>query len=120
MYTAPPEFITGQIQDSLTLKEGESVIMELPYTASPAPKVTWEFNGQTLVPGRRITVDVIRNMTSACIGRVETSDAGTYTVTVENPYGKMTHNIRVKVFGESDVFFRHFIYCRKLKYNAIN
>lgn len=93
-----------QIHDSLTLKEGETIILELPYTASPAPRVTWEFNGQPLVAGRRVTVDVIRNMTSACIGRVEMSDAGTYSVTLENPYGKITHSIRVKVFGQYYTF----------------
>ena len=98
--TAAPEFSTEQIHETLTLKEGETVIMELPYSASPAPRVTWDFNGRPLVSSRRVTVDVIRNMTSACIGHVEMADAGTYTVTLENPYGKSTCSIKVKVFGK--------------------
>jgi len=102
--TAAPEFSTEQIHESLTLKEGETVIMELPYSASPAPRVTWEFNGRPLVSSRRVTVDVIHNMTSAGIGHVEMADAGTYTVTLENPYGKSTCSIRVKVFGKSRRF----------------
>jgi len=97
---AAPEFSTEQIHESLTLKEGETVILELPYSASPAPRVTWDFNGRPLVASRRVTVDVIRNMTSACIGHVEMADAGTYTVTLENQYGKSTCSIRVKVFGK--------------------
>jgi len=98
---AAPEFSTEQIHESLTLKEGETVIMELPFSASPAPRVTWDFNGRPLVSSRRVSVDVMRNMTSACIGHVDTSDAGTYTVTLENPHGKSTCSIRVKVFGQS-------------------
>lgn len=97
---AAPEFSTEQIHESLTLKEGETVILELPYSASPAPRVTWDFNGRPLVASRRVTVDVIRNMTSACIGHVEMSDAGTYTVTLENPFGKSTCSIKIKVFGQ--------------------
>ena len=97
---AAPEFSTEQIHESLTLKEGETVILELPYSASPAPRVTWDFNGRPLVSSRRVTVDVIRNMTSVCIGHVEMADAGTHTVTLENQFGKSTCSIRVKVFGE--------------------
>jgi len=40
-------------------------------------------------------------MTSACIGHVEMADAGTYTVTLENPFGKSTCSIKVKVFGKT-------------------
>jgi len=101
LFAAAPEFSKEQIYESLTLKEGETVIMELPYSASPAPRVTWDFNGRPLVSSRRVNVDVIRNMTSACIGHVEMADAGTYTVTLENAHGKSTCSIRVKVFGKS-------------------
>jgi len=81
--------------------------MDLPYSASPAPKVTWLFNGQPLVPSRRVTLDVIRNMTSACIGPLEMADAGTYTVTLENQFGKSTCSIGVKVsskYGNVAIF----------------
>ena len=112
--TAAPEFSTEQIHESLTLKEGETVIMELPYSASPAPRVTWDFNGRPLVSSRRVTVDVIRNMTSACIGHVEMADAGTYTVTLENSFGKSTCSIRVKVFGMSREYCFHPYHCPSL------
>jgi len=74
--------------------------MEIPFTASPAPKVTWELNRKTLEPSRRVTVDAITNMTSVCIGHVQMCDAGTYTVTLENQYGKVTLNIKVTVYGK--------------------
>ena len=63
--------------------------------------MTWELNKRPLEPSRRVTVDAIHGMTSACIGHVMTSDAGTYTVTLENPHGKVTINIKVTVYGES-------------------
>lgn len=94
-----------RIQDTLTLKEGDSVAIEIPYTGAPQPKVTWEFERKPLETSRRLTVDVIRNMTSACIGHVEMKDAGTYTVTLENQFGKVTLSIRVKVFGELCLIF---------------
>ena len=99
-HLGPPEFFIQKIKDSLTLKEGETLIIEIPYSAAPAPKVTWQKDGKTMEASRRLTLDVITNMTSICVGHVETGDAGEYVVTLENPFGKATLTINVKVFGE--------------------
>jgi titin len=44
-------------------------------------------------------MDIIRNMTSLCIGHVKVNDSGTYKLILENEHGKTTLNIKVKVVG---------------------
>ena len=80
---------------------GESRAIELQFTASPQPRVTWKKNGETLIETRRLKVDSIYNMTSLVLGHAEKGDAGTYSLTLNNPHGTATLNVKVTVLGES-------------------
>ena len=82
------------------LKEGESIAIEIPFTASPQPKVSWEHNKGMVDVGRRIKCDTIRNMTSLCIGKIKVADAGTYQCTLSNKHGKCTISIHITVHGK--------------------
>ena len=86
MFSAPPGSFAVRSSDDLVLKEGENVAMESPPSPPPPmPKVTWEFNKRPLETSRRVTVDAVSAMTSACIGHVTKADEGTYSVTLEEP-----------------------------------
>ena len=95
----PPEFQIDRIKKSVTLKEGETVSIEIPFSCWPAPKVAWCLNRSPLYPGGHVTYNVDRNSTTLKINRAELKDAGTYSVTVENEHGKATVDIDVKVYG---------------------
>ena len=98
---APPVFtIDDRYKDTLVLKEGDSTAIEIPFSANPQPRVTWQFNKERIPFERRFTTDVIWNMTSLCIGRAQVNDSGNYDVTLENPHGKVTMTIKVIVKGK--------------------
>ena len=93
-------FNLENFRDSIVLKEGQSTAIEIPFSASPQPKVKWQFNGDPIPISDRLAVDTIRGMTSLCIGRAEPQNAGKYSVTLENLYGKVTLAVNVTVLGE--------------------
>ena len=41
---APPAFSTEAHKDEIIIKEGESVIHEVPFCGNPQPKVDWDYN----------------------------------------------------------------------------
>ena len=92
--------MSDKYKDTLVLKQGDSVAMELPFNANPQPKVTWEFNKKPVSLSRRVTMDTIYNMTSLCLGHAVLADQGTYTARLENPYGKAVMDIKVVVKGK--------------------
>jgi len=96
---APPVFLTDKYKDTLHLKEGDTIIMELPFNANPQPRASWEHDGKAVMTSRRITQDTIHNMTSMCIGHCTLADAGRYRVHLENQHGAVTLNIDVVVKG---------------------
>jgi len=84
----------------LTLHAGKSTIIEVPFNGAPQPSVTWKWNGQKLPDPTRTTAQTLHNMTTLTLNRVERSDAGTYTLLLENNAGKATFAVKVKVIGE--------------------
>ena len=83
------------------LRAGQSAAVEVPFCAAPQPRVRWSFEGLTLHESRRIRVDTVYNMTSLVITKAEKSDAGTYSLHLDNPFGSANLNIRVIVLGET-------------------
>ena len=98
-FIAPPTITTSKYDETIQLREGDSVALEVPFKANPQPKVTWKFEKQPITPNRRLALDVIRNMTSLCIGHVKVKDSGKYTLDLQNEFGLVTLNIKVNVLG---------------------
>jgi len=96
---APPVFNIDKFKETIILNEGKSTAIEIPFSANPQPKVTWDYNKSPLKSSKRFMVDVIYNMTSICIGRAEVGDSGSYSVTLENKFGKVTMTFKVVVLG---------------------
>lgn len=99
-------FVDEKYKTGLTINAGKSAVVEVPFTGNPQPKVTWQFNGQQLPDPTRIKEETIYNMTALTISRAKGSDAGTYSLSLENPNGRAMLSVKVKVIGERfRVFF---------------
>ena len=85
--------------EPLVLRTGTSAAVEVPFAGSPQPKVTWMVGGQPLRDVRRVRVETIYNLTTLVISRAERSDAGTYTLTLENQLGSSNLTVQVSVLG---------------------
>lgn len=62
--------------------------------------MTWLYNGGELPDKKRMEVQTIRNMTTCRLGKVIRTDAGEYTLTLENNVGKTSLTITLNVLGE--------------------
>jgi len=95
-----PMQVMDKYLEPLVLRAGTSAAVEVPFAGSPQPKVTWMIGGQVLRDVRRVRVETIYNLTTLVISRAERSDAGTYTLSLENQLGTSNLTVQVIVLGK--------------------
>ena len=104
----PPKLnIDRNFKNIITMKANTSKVIEVPFCASPMPKVSWSFNGGKFTDEKRITVETIRGMTALTISRAVRKDAGQYQLKIENNLGTVTLDVQVIVLGEFDNCIHH-------------
>ena len=96
-FAVPPSIGDHEYSDRLLLKGGAAAAIEIPFTGCPQPKATWKYKGGKLPDARRFNVDTIQNMTSMTIKKAQKSDAGKYTLTLENEFGQATFSIEIVI-----------------------
>ena len=106
LFTVAPRFTKALAETTLTLPVGGSTAVELPFAASPPPKVTWSFNGGKLPDAKRFKTDTIVGMTSLTMAKLVRQDAGKYAVTVENEHGRCELAITLVVLGKPPLQLR--------------
>ncbi|ESO04852.1 hypothetical protein HELRODRAFT_191479 [Helobdella robusta] len=99
----PPTLSSSHLDKSIVLKEGETVSIEIPFSCWPTPKVAWTLNGRPLYSDHRVSCPVNKDSTTLKISRADLKDAGQYRVVVENPYGKSSVDLDVKVLGKPSI-----------------
>jgi len=102
--TVPPRFTKDVAEKTLTLPVGSSSAVELPFAASPQPKVTWTFNGGKLPDQKRFKTDTITAMTSLTMAKLVRKDAGRYSVSLENEHGKCELAVNLVILGNYSRF----------------
>jgi titin len=86
--------------EPLVLRAGTSAAVEVPFVGSPQPKVTWWLGAGKLLGGNQLVrVETIHNLTTLVISQADRSDAGTYTLTLENQFGTSNLTVQVIVVG---------------------
>jgi len=98
LLAAPPKF-GGDIKEKLTLNVGASHVLELPFSANPAPRARWTFNDGRLPDTRRFRSQTVSGMTSLTMTSVAQKDAGYYRVTLENEHGHASSTVKLTVLG---------------------
>jgi hypothetical protein len=84
----------------LVVRAGQKINYTLPIEASPKPKVKWQVDGKTIEPGVRADIQTFGNQTIFEILFSIRSDAGRYTLTLENNLGSCSASANVTVLGE--------------------
>jgi Immunoglobulin I-set domain len=103
-----PLQVMDKYLEPLVLRAGTSAAVEVPFVGSPQPKATWWLGaGQLLRDSRRIRVETIHNLTTLVISRAERSDAGTYTLSLENQFGTSNLTVQVIVLGRCSLPVSH-------------
>ena len=86
---------------NITVKRGQPLLMEAKYSANPEPKVTWYFNDDVIAESTRIKRETVRNnLTTFLMEKTQRADSGSYTLNVENEFGKDSYVFKVTVLDK--------------------
>lgn len=99
--------LSKDFTDTLTLKSGESRVLEIPFVASPKPKVEWTWRPRKrpdAEPGQpqtaRFKPDVVSGLTSLPLAKVKREDAGDYGVVISNSLGEVSVTVQLIVLDK--------------------
>lgn len=85
------------------MKAGTSKILELPFAASPKPKVEWTWAPSADLSQEqrpRFKPDVVAGLTTLPLSRVKREDSGAYKVTISNDVGSVSLTTNVTVIDK--------------------
>ena len=86
-------------KETVVLKVGASTVLELPFSAHPMPEVSWTYKKKPLALSKRLKVETIIGMTALTLSKAVRKDSGTYSLTLQNEFGKATLSVKVIVIG---------------------
>uniref|UniRef100_A0A8C4WS59 Immunoglobulin superfamily member 22 n=1 Tax=Eptatretus burgeri TaxID=7764 RepID=A0A8C4WS59_EPTBU len=91
-----PKFkLTAGHKSYLFLKAGDAIRLNIPFIGVPEPKVAWLKDGRALAD--RASVANTKGFSQLQVASADRSDAGLYTITIENEIGSETFNIHIEV-----------------------
>ena len=93
--------VFGEVTLNLNVNEGDDMLIEIPLTAKPAPKVTWYKDSVQLYNYARCKMQNDGDLCTLYIKQMSPQDAGTYKVIAKNSAGSGTKEINVTVSGMS-------------------
>ncbi|XP_014667689.1 PREDICTED: twitchin-like isoform X2 [Priapulus caudatus] len=97
----PPEFKNiDEVKKGITVKAGETIKLEIPYRAIPAPEVTWTARGKPLVEDKRTKVDSNRHRTIMTVKDAIREDKGDFKLKLKNDEGEQSVTIPVNVIDK--------------------
>ncbi|KAL3088858.1 hypothetical protein niasHS_009150 [Heterodera schachtii] len=94
-----PLITMGMLARDMTVLVGEPAKLLVPYAASPRPEITWSKNGVPVEvrADPRAEVESSDFLTQLCYQKCERSDAGNYSIRIENDLGSDSVDLRLKV-----------------------
>lgn len=95
----PKLFLNAKYKDTLTIKNGKPLVLEVDYAAYPDPKASWMLNDEPLKEaGPRVKMESVHNrLSTLVINKTQRNDSGKYHLTLENEYGREKCTITVNV-----------------------
>lgn len=93
---APPRFdLQGKVTNQLVVRAGSAICLQLSFTGSPPPAVSWLRDG---IPtqGREV-ITKGKNHCQFLISSSQRSDTGVYRVHLKNDYGEAHYDVNVRV-----------------------
>ena len=80
--TVPPKLDLSKVQETMIVKAGTTIHMDVPYKATPRPDVKWVKDGMAVQPTATITLDTSDRSTILTAKNCTKSDEGVYVLTV--------------------------------------
>lgn len=99
---APKLNIPPRFRDSAYFDKGENVVIKIPFTGFPKPKITWVREGEVIESGGHYHVEVKDRHAILTIRDASKLDSGPYRITAENELGQDTAIIKIQIADRPD------------------
>lgn len=93
----------------LTVKEGESIYLDIKIFGEPAPEVNWLCNGKSILQTTHRHIDNVPYNTKFINDSPERKDCGVYKITATNKYGTDSAEIEINVICKYFNVIRFFL-----------
>ncbi|VDQ07737.1 unnamed protein product [Trichobilharzia regenti] len=110
MKVPPTLRLSDSFSDRVIMKAGSAAVFEIPFIASPKPKVEWKWRPRTRPDAElgapqtpRFKPDVVSGLTSLPVSKVKREDAGEYSVVISNELGEVSVSIELIVLDKPSV-----------------
>lgn len=98
---APKIYLSSNYKDTLTVKRGQPIEIDVSYKAHPEPRSKWSFNDDTLRSDSRIKSETVKNTNATLLITKSTrEDSGRYVLVLENECGRDKCTINVTVLDK--------------------
>uniref|UniRef100_A0A0K0CTJ0 non-specific serine/threonine protein kinase n=1 Tax=Angiostrongylus cantonensis TaxID=6313 RepID=A0A0K0CTJ0_ANGCA len=103
---APPRIT--EVPENVTVVENETAVLQCKVEGDPVPTVRWAKGNREILHGGRFRhmTDSQTNTVSLALLKCRSQDDGPYTLTIENPYGSDTIDIKLLVTSDNGLDFR--------------
>lgn len=99
----PKLWLDDLLGRKIKVRAGEPIIINIPLSGAPVPTVEWQKNSIRLPESNRLSLETNSEKTVIRIEQSTRNDAGKYTVTASNEFGKDSADIEVIVIDKPGI-----------------
>nr|CAD7424747.1 unnamed protein product [Timema monikensis] len=100
--TAPRLNIPPRFRDTAFFDKGENVVVKIPFTGFPKPKISWVKDGETIESGGHFAVERKERHAILTIRDGSKLDSGSYRIVAENDLGTDSAIIKIQISDRPD------------------
>ncbi|CAG0924894.1 unnamed protein product, partial [Notodromas monacha] len=99
----PPKFnIPPRFRDTAFFDKGENVVIKIPFTGNPKPRIVWSKDGEVIESGAHFSVSKKERHAILVIKDASRLDSGPYSIVGENELGMDSHIIKIQISDRPD------------------
>lgn len=103
MIMTPPRLnVPPRFRDTAFFDKGLNVIIKVPFTGFPKPKISWVREGETIESGEHYDIQITERHATLTIRDASKVDSGPYRLTAENELGQDTAIIKIQISDRPD------------------
>ncbi|XP_015183294.1 PREDICTED: twitchin isoform X5 [Polistes dominula] len=100
--TPPKLNVPPRFRDTAFFDKGVNVVIKIPFTGYPKPKITWIREGEVIESGGHYSVEVKERHAVLTIRDGSRLDSGPYRITAENDLGQDSAIIKIQISDRPD------------------
>lgn len=100
--SAPKINVPSRFRDHAPGEKGQNVVIKIPFTGYPKPRIRWSKEGEEVETGGHFVVEVKERHAVLTIRDASRLDSGPYTIHAENELGSDSATIKVQISDRPD------------------